>query len=118
MTVKYGEYLAGPVAHCMECHTPHGPQGPMLDTHLGAGGFVFNGPWGSTVAPNLTPHPEDGIADYTDEELKVMITQGVRPDGSHMTPPMPYAFLANMTAEDLDAVILYLRSLEPLPMPE
>ena len=32
VTVEYGGYLAGPVAHCMECHTPMGPQGPMLDT--------------------------------------------------------------------------------------
>ena len=32
VTAEYGAYLAGPVAHCMECHTPMGPQGPMLDT--------------------------------------------------------------------------------------
>ena len=35
--VVIGAYLAGPVAHCMECHTPMGPQGPMLDTALGQG---------------------------------------------------------------------------------
>ncbi|MGZ3217399.1 c-type cytochrome [Paracoccus sp. T5] len=118
VTVEYGAYLAGPVAHCMECHTPHGPQGPLLDTHAGAGGFEFRGPWGVSVAANLTPHPEDGIADDTDEELKVMITQGLRPDGTPMMPPMPYAYLANMTREDLDAIILYLRSLKPLPLPQ
>jgi hypothetical protein len=32
-----------------------------------------------------------------------------------MHPPMPYGFLAQMTAEDLDAIVLYLRSLPPLP---
>lgn len=116
VTVEYGAYLAGPVAHCMECHTPHGPQGAMFDTQMGAGGFEFHGPWGTSVAPNLTPHPEDGIADYTDDELKVMITKGMRPDGSQMTPPMPYGHFAQMTSQDLDAVVLYLRSLEPLPM--
>jgi len=118
VTVEYGAYLAGPIAHCMDCHTPHGPQGPMLETHLGAGGFEFRGPWGVSVAPNLTPHPEDGIADRTDEELKVMITQGMHPDGTPMMPPMPYAYLANMKPEDLDAIILYLRSLKPLPLPD
>ena len=117
VTVEYGEYLAGPVAHCMECHTPHGPQGPMLDTHPGAGGFEFHGPWGVSVGSNLTPHPQDGIAQYTDEELKAMITTGQRPDGTPMTPPMPYGYLANMTDDDLNAVILYLRNLEPLPYP-
>ena len=118
VTVEYGAYLAGPVAHCMECHTPHGPQGPMLETHAGAGGFEFRGPWGVSVAANLTPHPEDGIARYSDEELKAMITQGVHPDGKPMMPPMPYAYLAKMTPEDLDAIILYLRSLKPLPLHE
>lgn len=118
VTVEYGAYLAGPVAHCMECHTPHGPQGPMVDTHAGAGGFEFHGPWGVSVASNLTPHPQDGIADYSDDELRAMITQGTRPDGSQMTPPMPYVYLANMTPDDLDAIILYLRSLAPLPLPD
>lgn len=118
VTVEYGAYLAGPVAHCMDCHTPHGPQGPMLDTHAGAGGFEFRGPWGVSVAANLTPHPDDGIARYSDEELKAMITQGVHPDGEPMMPPMPYAYLARMTPDDLDAIILYLRSLKPLPLHE
>ncbi|MGR3377797.1 c-type cytochrome [Salipiger abyssi] len=115
VTVAYGAYLAGPVAHCMECHSPMGPQGPMTDPeHLGQGGFEFHGPWGTSVAANLTSH-ENGLAGYSDEALKAMITQGQRPDGSPMLPPMPYGYLAGMTPEDLDAVILYLRSLPPLP---
>jgi mono/diheme cytochrome c family protein len=114
VSVEYGAYLAGPVAHCMECHTPMGPQGPLLDTALGQGGFEFHGPWGTSVAPNLTSH-EDGLAGYGDDELKAMITEGVRPDGKPMLPPMPYGFLAAMTPDDLDALVLYLRSLPPLP---
>lgn len=114
VSVEYGAYLAGPVAHCVECHTPMGETGPMFDTSLGAGGFEFHGPWGTSVAANLTSH-EDGLAAYTDAELRKMITEGVRPDGSRMMPPMPYHFYAAMTPEDLDAVILYLRQLPPLP---
>lgn len=114
VTVEYGEYLAGPVAHCMECHTPFGPQGPMLETHLGAGGFEFHGPWGVSVASNITSH-EDGLAGYTDAEIAAMITEGVRPDGSPMAPPMPYGYFARFTEQDLAALTLYLRSLPPLP---
>lgn len=114
VTVEYGAYLAGPVSHCMECHTPMGPQGPMLSTDLGRGGFEFHGPWGVSVAANLTSHP-DGLANYTDTELAAMITEGKRPDGSPMAPPMPYGYLAGFTPDDLAAVILYLRSLPPLP---
>ncbi|QHQ36826.1 cytochrome c [Algicella marina] len=113
VTVEYGEYLAGPLAHCMECHTPMGPQGPMLETDLGRGGFEFHGPWGTSVASNLTSH-EDGLADYTDAEIADMIVKGVRPDGSPMAPPMPYGYLSQMSADDLAAIILYLRSLPPL----
>jgi mono/diheme cytochrome c family protein len=116
VTVEYGEYLAGPVAHCVECHSTPGPQGPMFDTHLGAGGFEFHGPWGVSVSANLTPH-EDGIAGYTDDELRVMITQGKRPDGSAMLPPMGYGYYAATAPEDIDAIILYLRQLPPLPDP-
>ncbi|MDN2567209.1 c-type cytochrome [Aquibium sp. A9E412] len=114
VTVDYGEYLAGPIAHCMECHTPMGPQGPMVDSALGQGGFEFHGPWGVSVAPNLTSHA-DGLAGYSDAELTAMITRGERPDGSRMNPPMPYAHYAAMTEDDLAAVILYLRALPPLP---
>lgn len=117
VTVAYGEYLAGPVAHCMECHTPMGPEGPMLGTALGQGGFEFHGPWGISVSSNITSHA-DGLAGYSDDEVKKMITDGVRPDGTRMLPPMPYSFLARMTAEDLDAIILYLRDLPPLPDPQ
>jgi mono/diheme cytochrome c family protein len=114
VTVEYGAYLAGPVAHCMECHTPMGPQGPMLETDLGRGGFEFHGPWGTSISANITNH-EDGLAGYSDDEIKAMITQGVHADGRPMLPPMPYGYLARMTPEDLDAVVLYLRSLPGLP---
>jgi mono/diheme cytochrome c family protein len=114
VTAEYGAYLAGPVAHCLECHTPMGPQGPKTETDLGRGGFEFHGPWGVSVAANLTSHP-DGLADHTDAGIAAMITQGVRPDGSRMNPPMGYGYYARMTPEDLAAVILFLRSLPPLP---
>jgi mono/diheme cytochrome c family protein len=114
VTAEYGAYLAGPVSHCMECHTPMGPQGPMLDTHLGAGGFEFHGPWGTSIASNLTSH-KDGLAGYTDAELATMITEGKRPDGSTMLPPMPYGHFKAFRPDDLAAVILYLRSLPPIP---
>lgn len=117
VSVEYGAYLAGPVAHCMECHTTFGPMGPMFDTHLGAGGFEFHGPWGVSVAANLTSHA-DGLAGYSDAEVAAMIVEGRRPDGSPMLPPMPYGYLAAFTPDDLAAVILYLRNLPPIPDPE
>lgn len=112
VSVEYGAYLAGPIAHCIECHTTFGPQGPMFDTHLGAGGYAFHGPWGTSIAPNITP---TGLDKYSDVELANFIQAGVHLDGTPMKPPMPYPYLANMTPEDLAAIVLYLRSLPPLP---
>ncbi|WP_439521609.1 c-type cytochrome [Marivita sp.] len=117
VTVEYGEYLAGPVAHCVECHSPMGPMGPDWINQLGAGGFSFHGPWGTSVSSNLTPHPEDGIAKWSDEEVRQMITMGARPDGSPMMPPMGYGYYSRMTPEDIDAIILYFRQIPARPDP-
>ena len=114
VTAEHGAYLAGPVAHCLECHTPMGPQGPKIDTERGRGGVEFHGPGGVSVAANLTSHP-DGLAGYSDAEVLAMITEGQRPDGSPMLPPMPYGYFARMTPEDAAALVLYLRTLPPLP---
>ena len=46
----------------------------------GQGGFEFPGPWGVSVAANITSSA-DGLKDYTDAEIAAMITEGVRPDG-------------------------------------
>ena len=113
-TVEYGEYLAGPIAHCVECHTPMGPEGPMFDTALGQGGFEFEGPWGVSVAPNITSS-EDGLADYTDDEVAAMIARR-RAAGRHEDAAADaLRHFARMTPDDLAAVIAYLRTLPPLP---
>jgi mono/diheme cytochrome c family protein len=111
--VAYGAYLAGPAGHCMECHTPFGEAGFDYANRLGAGGLEIPGPWGVSVTANITPHPTDGIGQWTDEQIKTAITTGVRPDGNHLMPPMAFAYYANIRGADLDAIIAYLRSLEP-----
>jgi mono/diheme cytochrome c family protein len=115
--VAYGAYLAGPLGHCIECHTPMTEGHPDFEHRLGAGGFVFDGPWGRSVSANITPHPEDGIADYSDADIKRVITQGLRPDGSRLMPPMGIAYYANLSEADLDALVAYLRSLKPVATP-
>lgn len=117
VTVEYGAYLAGPVAHCVECHSTPGPMGPDLVNALGAGGMQFPGPWGISVAPNLTPH-EDGIRGLSDADIMKIVKTGTRPDGSRMFPPMGFSFYASMKDDDLKAIIKYLRTIPPLPDPK
>lgn len=107
----YGAYLAGPLGHCMECHSRPLPDGSVdLKNGLGAGGMVFKGPWGESKAGNLTPTE---LAKWTDDELRTVITQGLRPDGKRLKPPMGTAYYAQMSRTDVDALIRYLRSLPP-----
>jgi mono/diheme cytochrome c family protein len=110
--VAYGAYLAGPVGHCMACHSPL-VRGRIDWSRAGIGGEEFPGPWGTSVSRNITPHKTDGIGAWSDAEIKRAITTGVSKDGSKLLPPMPYHNSAGVKPADLDAVVAYLRSLKP-----
>lgn len=115
---NYGAYLAGPLGHCIECHTPLGKNGvPDFKNRLGAGGNSFPGPWGVSVAANITPHPDGNAGGYTDAQLKTVITTGVRPDGSRLLPPMGVYYYKNINDADMEALVAYLRTLKPQPTP-
>jgi mono/diheme cytochrome c family protein len=110
--VKQGFYLTT-VAHCMACHTPMGPQGREFATRLGAGGGEFPGPWGVSVSRNITSSKTKGIGSWTDDEIKRAITRGVSKDGSKLNPPMGFHYYATVSAADLDAIVVFLRTVPP-----
>lgn len=112
--VARGEYLANAVAHCMECHTPMLPTGQNDRTRLGAGGMEFRGPWGVSVARNLTPHA-NGLGGWTDAQIIRAVTQGISSTDRPLAPPMAFWAYRNMTPQELGDLIAYLRSLPPQP---
>jgi mono/diheme cytochrome c family protein len=110
--VVYGQYLAN-IAHCMECHTPMA-QGRLDLARVGAGGREIEAfPAGMVVSANLTPANPDGIAKWTDAQVKDTITAGVRPDGRRLVLLMAFDWYKNVSPSDLDAVVAYLRTLKP-----
>lgn len=112
--VRYGQYLAETVAHCLQCHSPRVKGLPDL-SRAGAGGNTYPVPGGGTVvAPNLTPANPYGITKWTDDQIKAAITHGVRPNGSQLVPVMDFEMYAAMTPDDLAKLVLYLRTLEPV----
>lgn len=112
--VRYGEYLVA-FGHCMECHTPRDPEtGQLRDDAFGAGGRVFHGPWGDSVARNLTPH-ESGLRDWSDTEIIEAIRSGKDREGTSYKPPMAYSFYAGITDTDIAAMIAYLRTIDSIP---
>jgi mono/diheme cytochrome c family protein len=107
--VKKGFYLST-IAHCMECHTPMEKGVRQWDTRLGAGGFEFPGPWGVSVSRNITSSKTKGIGAWTDEEIKRAITTGVDRQGNKLKPPMGFQYYSTVSADDLDALVAYLRT--------
>ncbi len=113
--IKYGEYLAGPVAHCADCHTPRTADGRPDPAKFFAGGLPFTGPWGKSFSSNITPDPATGISNWTDAQI-IAALYGARRDGQRILPPMPTPYYAaGIAADDLRAIIAYLRSLRAVP---
>jgi mono/diheme cytochrome c family protein len=112
--VARGAYIAGPLAHCMECHTPVVSLVQRDWSRMGTGGMPFEGPWGIVVAPNITANKAHGsIGDWTDDQIRDALTKGVIPDGRHLLPPMGARapVYSHITESDMQDLIAYLRSL-------
>jgi mono/diheme cytochrome c family protein len=109
-TVAYGAYLAGPIGHCVECHSPLGPRGRDF-SRIGAGGQVFEGPWGVVVAANITSSRTVGLGAWSDAEIERAIREGVAFDGRKLTGPMAFAWYKTVSKSDMTALIAYLRSI-------
>lgn len=113
--VARGQYIVTTLALCTDCHTPRNPDGsPVLEMMLaGVECFADAIPEDDTLGcmntGNLTDH-ETGLANRSDEEIKDMFLRGVRPNGEALHPFMPYYSLANMTDEDADAIVAFLRT--------
>ncbi|MFW5756773.1 MAG: c-type cytochrome [Tangfeifania sp.] len=115
--VERGKYLAYNVMMCADCHSVRdfsifsGPPTPGTEF---AGGDVFDhnmGFPGRFTSSNITPY---GIGDWTDGELFRLITTGVKRDGNPIFPVMPYHKYGQMDSEDIEAVIAYLRTIDPV----
>ncbi|MCI0393478.1 MAG: c-type cytochrome [Chloroflexi bacterium] len=114
-TAARGRYLATAVMGCTDCHTPADPNTgqPILEQYL-AGGQPFEGPWGIVYGGNITPHPETGIGDWSEADLRRALISGIRPDGRRLVV-MPWQFFAEMTADDATALVHYLQNdLQPV----
>ena len=110
-----GQYLVDHLIGCTGCHTPRNMDGsPDMTRYLaGVDCFVDTDPTDATVgclsSRNLTNHAT-GLASRSNAEIKAMFLDGLRPDGSALANVMPYWVFHNMTTEDADAIVAYLRT--------
>jgi mono/diheme cytochrome c family protein len=104
--IAIGKYLAE-AADCEACHTVDGGQ-PF------AGGRPFKTEFGTLYSPNITPDPETGIGNWTDEDFLRAMHEGVSKDGTHLYPAFPYPSYTYLTEEDVLAIKAYIFSLTPV----
>lgn len=113
--LERGRYISTALSGCIYCHSTHNwaaPGTPILPGTEGAGAVQPETDLpGRIVAPNLTPDPETGAGNWTDDQLARAIREGIGHDGRALFPMMPYTHYRTMSDEDLASVIVYLRSL-------
>lgn len=100
VTPQHGAYIANA---CIGCH------GPGL-----SGGKIPGAPPTWPAASNLTPGKGSAMARYPSPELfTAMLRSGHRPDGSQISPVMPFGSIGMMNDTDMRALHAYLKTLPP-----
>ena len=96
-----GAYLAL-AGNCMGCHTA--PGGTPY-----AGGRGVPTPFGTVMAPNLTPDVKTGIGTWSSDDFWRALHNGRSRDGRLLYPAFPYPNYTRITRDDADAIHAYLR---------
>lgn len=121
--VERGSYLVNAVMVCDGCHTPRGPSdlaipsGLTTERRFSGGVEVWETPAYRVHGSNITTDRDTGIGSWSKDDVKRLLTQGVRPDGVRIAPQMPYHFYRILTPGDLEAVASYLQTVKPVNHP-
>ncbi len=141
--IERGKYLVS-AGGCSDCHSPKvmSEMGPVPDSTLMLSGYhedpletevdpnliqpgkwvmtnnsstMWAGPWGISFAANLTPDPETGLGNWTEEVFIKALRSGKHMGiGRPIMPPMPWPSISLLTNEDLSSVFAYLQTIKPI----
>lgn len=87
--------------YCSTCHTAR--SGKPL-----AGGRAMVTNFGTIYSTNITPDPETGIGNWSEEAFRRAMHDGVGRDGSHLFPALPYDHFTKLTDSDVRALYAFL----------
>jgi mono/diheme cytochrome c family protein len=107
-----GAYLVQGLAHCEECHTPRNLTQGLKSTDRFAG--AAQGGW---HAFNITPDKNSGVGNWGDDQLVRYLSTGVVPGRANAAGPMGEVVADStqyLTSEDLNSIVIYLRSVPPV----
>ncbi len=99
-SVELGKHLG---TTCQGCHG-----------HDLSGGPVIGGDPTWPPARNLT-FDESGLAEWSLEDFEKALREGVRPNGETINPVMPIALTKNLQDTEIEALYLYLKTIEKKP---
>jgi len=113
--VDIGRYLIDNLS-CYDCHSksfmsvnklyPEKSKG-----YMGGGNKLKDRSKKTIVSSNLTPH-STGIGNWTVDDFKKALNQGISKDNSIITFPMP--MYSELTDEEITAIYNYLRTIPPI----
>ena len=118
--LAYGKYMTT-FAGCGDCHTKRDKGQPLPGMEF-AGGMEFQMPHAMLRSANLTPDPETGLGNWTEDMFVSRFK--LYADSAYQAPPvaqhdfntvMPWGQYADMEESDLKAIFTYLKSLQPVP---
>ena len=117
-SVNRGRYLVE-IAGCAGCHTDGALIGEPSPARLLAGshvGIAYTNPLrgtfpGVAFPSNLTPDPETGLGKWSDAQIAAAIRSGDLNSGSGHLVVMSWPLYQHMSDDDLNAVVMYLRSI-------
>ena len=141
--IQKGKQLVN-LGGCNDCHSPKvmTEMGPIPDTtmllsghpqdqpvadvdpamlsskmwmHTTLDATAWIGPWGVSYTANLTPDPETGLGNWTEDLfIKALRTGKHMGVGRPILPPMPWQGIGQASDQDLKCIFAYLHSLKPI----
>ena len=93
---------------CASCHAKPGSEGNARFEL--PGGVRLATEFGTFVAPNISQHPDEGIGNWSVEDLANAMMKGVTPDGTHLYPAFPYTSYTHMQPKDVSDLYAFLKT--------
>ena len=93
---------------CASCHAA--PKAEGADKLTLSGGYRIISPFGTFIAPNISPSPQ-GIAGWTTYDLANSLIAGVTKSGQHHYPSLPYTTYTKMQPQDVADLKAFLDQL-------
>lgn len=113
--VLLGRYLVDNLA-CFHCHSKSFVKLDISEPEkskgfMGGGNKLKDGERRTVITPNLTPH-DTGLINWTLEDFKKAMTEGISKDGSFIAYPMP--LFPELSDDEMESMYAYLRTLKPI----